>query len=69
MSDNRRRIGQDMLVAVQEVTLLPPARDPHLAYTEFWRALSEFVPEYIPGQFHMELFDDGRVVATFHPQK
>lgn len=64
---DRRRIGQDMLVAVNN--FMQTDRDPKELTTEFWQAFGPFVAEFVAGRVNVETSSDGRVVASFHPEK
>lgn len=64
---NRRTIGQNMLMAVND--FMQTDRSPKELTTEFWQALGPFASEFLAGQVNIEISGDGRVVASFHPEK
>lgn len=68
MATSRRSIGQDMLIAVNDLTQEINGT-PQENTKKFWEAFGPFASEYLIGRVNVEISDDGRVVASFHPNK
>jgi hypothetical protein len=65
MAASRRLIGQDMLVAVNDL-VLELNGTPEENTKKFWDALAAFGPEYLVGQFHMDTQFDNYIEIGFN---